>query len=153
MSGSLVPRIPRPHDTSGLPRDDVLGGIGLLGLGGLALAAVHSLTGGQVGIPCPLRVLTGIACPACGATRAAAALLHGDLGAALQFNAPVLVAGVVVAYLWTAWVLQRFGVVRLPRPGLGDRARRALLPVLVALALVWMLLRNLPWEPFTALYV
>jgi len=151
MSGPLVPRARRRAPD--LPSDDVLGGIALLGLGGLALAVAHSLSDGRLGIPCPLRTLTGIACPACGATRAAAALLHGDLTAALQFNAPVLVAGVVVGYLWVAWVLQRFDVVRLPRPRLGERARRALMPVLVALALVWMVLRNLPWEPFTALYV
>lgn len=42
--------------------------------------------GGQ-GLPCPLLLLTGWQCPACGMTRAAVALLQGDLGAAFSCNA------------------------------------------------------------------
>jgi Protein of unknown function (DUF2752) len=136
-----------------LPSDQTLLGIGLLGAGGLGLALLHSLSGGTLGIPCPLRATTGLDCPGCGATRMAAALLEGDLGAALQYNAPVLVGGLVLGYLWIAWLLQRFGVLRLPRPRLGPRAKRWLLPVLVTLAVLFAVLRNLPREPFTALYV
>lgn len=159
MSRSADPRmgsVDDPGPATGaalrdLPSDVTLRGIALAGVGGLGLAAVHSLFG--IGLPCPLRTLTGLDCPGCGATRMASALLHGDLGAALQYNAPVLVALVVLGYLWTAWMLQRFGIVRLPRPRLGPRMRRALLPVLVIVAVVWAVVRNLPWEPFTALYV
>jgi len=35
---------------------------------------------------CPLHAMTGIACPTCGMTRAAAALLHGDFVTALAWN-------------------------------------------------------------------
>lgn len=42
---------------------------------------------------CLLRTLTGAECPSCGATRAAAALLAGDLSAAWTAN-PVFTAGV-----------------------------------------------------------
>lgn len=41
-------------------------------------------------VACPLRRLTGIACPGCGATRAGLALLRGDLAVALAMN-PFLV--------------------------------------------------------------
>jgi hypothetical protein len=41
-------------------------------------------------VACPLRSLTGIACPGCGATRTCFALLRGDLAMALALN-PFLV--------------------------------------------------------------
>jgi Protein of unknown function (DUF2752) len=136
-----------------VPSDGTLAGIAAAGAGGLVLAAVFDLSGGTVGLPCLLRSTTGLACPLCGTTRMGAALLHGDLGAALRFNAPVLAAGVVVAYLWTSWMLERWGLRSLPRPRLTTRARRTLLPVLVVVAVTFMVARNLPWEPFTALHV
>ena len=36
---------------------------------------------------CPVWILTGFECPGCGATRALAALLHGKVVEALQYNA------------------------------------------------------------------
>ncbi|MDQ3106705.1 MAG: DUF2752 domain-containing protein, partial [Actinomycetota bacterium] len=53
--------------------------------------------------PCPLRTLTGLDCPLCGATRATHALLGGDVFRALDHNAlyvallPILV---LVVLLW-----------------------------------------------------
>ena len=38
------------------------------------------------GTSCPLYGLTGLPCPLCGTTRAAAALLHGDVPAALAMH-------------------------------------------------------------------
>lgn len=146
----------RPSESSGIPSDAIpsdatLLGIAMAGGGGVALAAICDVTGGAVGLPCLLRSTTGVACPLCGATRMGAALLRGDLGAALRFNAPVLVACLVVGYLWVSWVLQRIGVARLPRPRLAPRTRRLLLPTLVTLAVTFMVVRNLPWEPLAAL--
>lgn len=48
------------------------------------------LRGGSL---CLLRLLTGADCPSCGATRAALALLAGDLGTAWAAN-PIFTAGV-----------------------------------------------------------
>ncbi len=48
---------------------------------------------------CPIHALTGYLCPGCGATRALAALLHGDFAAAFQFNAffcAVLLPGMLI---------------------------------------------------------
>ena len=37
--------------------------------------------------PCPFHMLTGLLCPGCGATRALAALLHGQVQEAWHWNA------------------------------------------------------------------
>lgn len=88
--------------------------------------------------PCPLYALTGIQCPACGSTRMVHALLRGDLAAAWHFNAVMLVAGLpLLAWLWWRWLrASRAGRPTPPLPrGVGA-------PV-VALAVAWMLVRNL----------
>ncbi|WP_367137284.1 DUF2752 domain-containing protein [Saccharothrix sp. HUAS TT1] len=88
--------------------------------------------------PCPLYALTGIQCPACGATRMAHALLHGDLVGAWHFNAVVLVAGLpLLAWLWARW----FRAARAGRPA-PPVPREVGVPV-VALAVAWMVARNL----------
>jgi len=56
---------------------------------------------------CPFLALTDHYCPGCGATRAVAELLHGNVAAALHFNAAVtLLLPFVLCYLaavyWTA---------------------------------------------------
>lgn len=58
--------------------------------------------------PCPFRALTGVPCATCGTTRAAVALLHGDLASALAANPGAALAGVaflaggMLAPLWLA---------------------------------------------------
>ena len=53
---------------------------------------------------CPFFALTHHRCPGCGATRAAAELLHGNLAAALHFNAGfTLLLPFVLAYFATAY--------------------------------------------------
>ncbi len=82
----------------------------MLALHGLMLAAPPALLAARAAFPsvrlggCLFRKLTGVACPGCGMTRAAAALAEGDLAGAvrLQPAAPlvlVLVGGLVVYLL------------------------------------------------------
>jgi hypothetical protein len=53
---------------------------------------------------CPFALVTGLACPLCGGTRAAAALLHGDLAAAWAFHPLVFVVVPVMVVLWFGWL-------------------------------------------------
>ena len=45
----------------------------------------------HLGIPCPIRLVTGYLCPGCGLTHLVLALLRGDLHAAFQANAFLMV--------------------------------------------------------------
>lgn len=50
-------------------------------------------------VRCPLYTLTGIRCPTCGLTRAAMALLHGQIGEAISHNLLIIpVALLTVAF-------------------------------------------------------
>ena len=93
--------------------------------------------------PCPLRALTGLDCPLCGATRATHALVRGDLLTALDFNALYVVVLPIVLVLGLLWLVRG----RLPDLSRQGRTAWALLSVGVAFAV----LRNLPIEPFAVL--
>jgi hypothetical protein len=118
---------------------------GVAGIGAV-LAADPTSESGIWLPPCPIKAVTGLDCPGCGGTRMVWSLLHGDLPAALHYNALALVLVPFVLWLWGAWVVRRWrgGPPRVPSP------RRAPL-VLLGLAVAWMVLRNLPFEPLTAL--
>ena len=76
---------------------------------------------------CPLRSLTGIPCPLCGASRGAAAALRGDVLTGLAWNPLGVLAVVVALALLIGWVLRwRPATLRAP----------VWLPV-VALAATW----------------
>ena len=80
----------------------------LAGVG--ALYALETQTLGLF-VPCPLHLLTGLKCPACGITTAILALLEGDVGAAvaanpgLAFSLPVLAP--YLCRLFWGWLRQR----------------------------------------------
>jgi hypothetical protein len=64
----------------------------------LAIAGASYLALTLVGlrISCPIHSLTGVFCPGCGSTRAARALLRGDLELAFHNNALLLLSPVLV---------------------------------------------------------
>jgi hypothetical protein len=117
----------------------------------LALAAAGCVALGVVGLvdpsrhalapPCPLRSLTGLDCPLCGATRATHALLQGDVVRALDLNALYVLALPVLAVLvaWWAWTGRAAPVTE----------RRAVRWAVVVLVVAFAVARNLP--PFTVL--
>ena len=98
--------------------------------------------------PCPFHTLTGLNCPGCGTARGLHAMLQGQILQALAWN-PLMV------------LLLPLFVVELARQGLarlrGSAPPRDLLRhssvgwALLALILVFWLLRNLPLHPFTLL--
>ena len=54
------------------------------------------------GAPCPIKYILGVSCPGCGMTRAAAALLSGDLAMAFHYHPLWLFVAVAVIVLAVA---------------------------------------------------
>ena len=101
-------------------------------------------TGGPV--TCPFRLMTGCDCPVCGATRATAALVHGQVSRAFGFNA--LYVALLPLALW-AWGLDAAG--RFERSSHPFRHRRFWWAVM-ALAVAFTIARNLSWALGRALH-
>ena len=109
--------------------------VALVLVGGLLLAGAAAL------------VALGLHCMGCGLTRSAHSLLTGRPLQALAYNlfGPL-------AVLWLGWEAARraWAWVR-GRPDPGWWVRGDWMPWLIALMCGYMLLRNLPWWPFTLL--
>jgi len=96
---------------------------------------------------CPSYALFGVLCPGCGGLRMVYSLLHGDLGAAVHYNALALLVLPLAVAGWGVWAWRRARG-RCPTP-----VPRWALTALVVLACVWWVARNLPFAPFTALRI
>lgn len=94
---------------------------------------------------CPWRSLTGLDCPFCGATRAAASLAHGDVVGALDHNALLVVVVLpLAAVAWVRWTRRSW-------QGLPTPVTNRTVAVLGAVTLAWWGLRLLvPWLGSTA---
>lgn len=97
---------------------------------------------------CPLYSLTGFACPGCGLTRGFHSLFHGDVLTALDFNALIPVWAVIFGYVFVSSVLLAVRGKGLPMWPTWPRVLWTFLIVL----LVFGVLRNLPFYPFTILF-
>ena len=116
---------------------------GAIALAGCAYLATHDPNDPSVLMPqCPTKLLTGLDCPLCGGLRMVRALVTGHWSAALHDNAVLLALVPLVGYVWLRWLVA----------GLRGTAyqfsfsRRAGYAVL-GLAVVWMVVRNLPGWP------
>jgi Protein of unknown function (DUF2752) len=99
-----------------------LGGFGLLCAAGAVLWPTFTERTG-VGLPCPLRLLTGVPCPVCGLTTAAVELVRGHVGAALDAN-PLIFGLAALAVAAVPLVgLRAGGVLAAPAPWPGTRRR------------------------------
>lgn len=98
---------------------------------------------------CPTKALLGIDCPGCGSLRMIYSLLHLDVLAAVRYNALGVVALVFLLWAYGAWV---YGSLAERRVRSWQHLRWSA-PVAVVLTAAWFVLRNLPFEPFTALHV
>ncbi len=97
----------------------------------------------RVAMPtCPVKLLTGLDCPACGGLRLAHDVLHRDVRAGLHDNPFLLLCSPLLAYLVGLHVHAVLSdrTVHLPRPPAYT---------LAGAALAWMVVRNLPWWPLT----
>lgn len=98
---------------------------------------------------CPTKSLFGVDCPGCGTLRMLYSVLHGDLWAAVRFNALTLAALMLAVWVYAVWT---YGRIR------GRRIRRWhdyrwATPVALFAMSAWFIVRNLPFSPFTALRV
>lgn len=94
---------------------------------------------------CPFRAVTGRACAGCGITRGLHQLLTGHPVAALRLNLLMVVLVPASLYGYAAWALPRWRGPKLPTIRLTSRNIIGGIVVL----LLFTLLRNLPWEPFS----
>lgn len=84
---------------------------------------------------CPFALCTGTACPGCGMTRAASALVKGDIHSALTYHPLVLAIGIELLIGWGWFVLRRSGRVR----PMSNRTLNVVLALTaVALLAVWI---------------
>lgn len=118
-SGELIPvdgRVGEPHARR------LRGPVTLLAVECAGLAAVRLRDPHVPGSwgTCPFRAATGVPCPFCGSTRAAADLTHADLSAAWSSNAYGSVVVVVALAATVGWVLWA----ALSRRTLSEAARR-----------------------------
>ena len=122
-------------------------GLAAIGGGILVVSFFNPTTAGFFPV-CPLYKFTGIACPGCGLTRAFHALLHGDFGTALGFNALLPFFLLIFAYFLVSTVL-----VAVRGRGLSINFYRPwMLWAITVLLISFAVLRNLPYYPFTLLY-
>ena len=126
--------------------------LGVAALAGCACVAVWvgdpTTPGGPLPV-CPTKLLLGIDCPGCGSLRMIYSLMHGDVLAALRFNAVGLIALVLLFWAYAAWTYGRL-VNRRVRSW--QHWRWSALVTLVVVS-VWFVIRNLPFEPFVSLRV
>ena len=59
------------------------------------------------GIPCIFHWVTGLYCPGCGGTRAAKALLKGEIWTSIHYNPVVAYGAFVLALLAVSWIISR----------------------------------------------
>ena len=114
-----------------------LAGAVALGAAGLAYVGLRDPHDGGTLMPkCPVHLLTGLDCPACGGLRMTHDLLNGNLAAAWADNALLLLLAPLLLVLlgkWAlAWVAGRS--YRIPVP---------LASLILLTSVCWMLARNL----------
>jgi len=113
--------------------------LGVIGLAAAAASFVYPAIGRQtgLGLPCPLRALTGVPCPMCGMTTAATSLAAGDLHAALAANPFVLVLAGLTLCMAVLMAARAAGLVAPAAQWPASRRRQAYWAVAVLLASSW----------------
>ena len=99
--------------------------------------------------PCAFKLVTGLDCPGCGGTRMVWYLLHGNLGEAARHHVVALIAVPFVVYAYVAWAAKRLFNVKIPT----RRISGVVIGGYFGAWLAFSVLRNLPWEPFSYLFV
>jgi Protein of unknown function (DUF2752) len=98
---------------------------------------------------CIVKLTTGFDCPGCGGTRAFYYLLQGNVPAAARHHMLFVFGLPFLIYMYVAWAGQQVFHRRLP----ALRLPPATIGIFLAAWFAFTVLRNLPWAPFTWLYV
>ncbi|WP_235686685.1 DUF2752 domain-containing protein [Tomitella gaofuii] len=111
-------------------------------------AADPTTPGGAVPV-CPSKHFLGVICPGCGSARMIYSLLHLDVASALRYNAVGLVVLALLVCVLARWTWRR------ARGNDGPVMRLGAGPAWCSAAVViaWLVVRNIPVAPFTALRV
>ncbi len=98
---------------------------------------------------CPLHAVTGLNCPGCGLTRGFHALFHGDVLGALHFNA------LLPVYLFVGiYFLVSLSLIVVKGRGLSFNIFKPhLLWGFLIVLIIFGIMRNLPFYPFTILAI
>lgn len=101
---------------------------------------------------CAFKLVTGFDCPGCGGTRAFFYLLNGNIPEAARNHAIALFAAPFLVWMYLTWAGRRmFPKLRDKLPQFRITAAHATM-FLIAWAVFWVV-RNIPFAPFTSLYV
>jgi hypothetical protein len=112
--------------------------------------ASHPTSAGAASTPnCVVKLMTGFDSPGCGGTRAFWYLMHGNIAGAARSHLLAVFAAPYLVYMYIAWSANLVFRSRLPMLKLTPTTISWFLAVWGAFAV----LRNLPWAPFTWLYV
>jgi len=130
-----------PHQFANPRRRRLFAGLSMV-LGALAIIVLRVFNPASTWFfpPCPFRALTGYLCPGCGTLRALHELLHGNVIAALRLNPVMMLLLPYVSYCGVSEI----GEVILGRPLPQLFLRPILIWILLAVILVFWVLRNLP---------
>ena len=99
-------------------------------------------------IPCPMRTLTGYSCPGCGSQRAIHQLLHGNIGAAFWLNPLLLLTLPILIY---AFGQKAYNYIFNTQFRVGIFYNNYFIYGYFGLAILYWVLRNLPFYPFSIL--
>ena len=94
---------------------------------------------------CPLNKYTGLYCPGCGTQRAAHEILHGNIAQAFSLNALFIFSLPFSIYYICIEFFNRIAKTKVRNFNLSTRN----LLVLLVIALLFMILRNINSDPFT----
>lgn len=99
--------------------------------------------------PCAFKLVTGLDCPGCGGTRMFYYLLHGNIPEAARHHFVAFIAVPFVVWGYIAWAAKRLFNVTLPT----KRISMVVVGFYLVGWLAFSVIRNLPWAPFTYLWV
>jgi hypothetical protein len=102
---------------------------------GLVLLVLAGGSGTDGPTLCPFALMTGVACPGCGMTRAAAHLVRGDVAGAIGYHPLIPLIAILAVGGWAWFLLVRTGRAR---PPTGRAINAVLIATGVLLIGVWV---------------